>query len=221
MNTAFLSTMPFNPNQSCVRTGKKNPLDWVKDSFKIGNDKKLVWSMGHDFLRRVKLDNKNTLKEFGLAEIWYARYFAAGATPPPVKATDSAHKRTESQVKMQVRVIDSAKMPEEWLEKLENHIIIALGLKEGELKNFKVKIAEPTVACCDKGCYGCLKGMKQAIPQTNTPSLSTPTHQASVHPAGLIPIPSLNSVVLNPLSFSSLAGWLAGWFSSPPTPPQA
>lgn len=133
-------------------------MAWLKNHTALDATGKPLALIGTAFLEAVGLHTPEVLDQFGINQIWFGRYFAAGVTPPAVFAEDTLHTRTNSLMGLKIILTEGYTPPPTWETDLKTHLLTALQTKYPEAnlpeeKHIKIQV---TNLCCEKACYGCL-----------------------------------------------------------------
>jgi len=119
----------------------------------------LVYLFGQEFLLATDLLSSETLQRFGLASVWFARYFKRNAKLPTLEGGHRTIAR--SQIRLKVDLRPNVTPTEQWRTDLSTYLLEQLGMTPEQVDDITIETGE---SCCHSPCYGCVAfDLDQAI----------------------------------------------------------
>jgi hypothetical protein len=111
----------------------------------------LVYLFGDEFLTATGFHNAETLAQFGIASVWFARYFKRNAALPTLEGGHRTMVKSQLRLKMDLK--PSVTASPQWEAILTTYLLEQLGLTADQVDEIKLETQD---VCCHSPCYGCI-----------------------------------------------------------------
>jgi hypothetical protein len=114
-------------------------------------DGSLAYALGQGFIEEAGLNDADLLQHYGIAQIWFGRYFQRNVKLPTLTPNEFRD-IPQSQVKLAVEMLDGQSWSSDRETALKAHIYKHLNLSSADVDTFSV---ETDKTCCHSPCFGC------------------------------------------------------------------
>jgi hypothetical protein len=116
-------------------------------------DGTLAYALGQGFVEEAGLNDADLLQHYGIAQIWFGRYFQRNVKLPTLTPHEF-REIAQSQVKLAVELHEGQTWTPEREEALQAYIYQQLALTPEAVDAFSV---ETDKVCCHSPCFGCMR----------------------------------------------------------------
>jgi hypothetical protein len=110
-----------------------------------------IYLFGTAFLKATALDQAQNLARFGIASVWFGRYFKRQAALPTLEGGHRVMER--SQIRLKLDLQPNVVSTPQWHEALSVYLLEKLGVTADDIDDIKLETDD---VCCHSPCYGCI-----------------------------------------------------------------